>query len=95
VNPAGIYRNAWIRLFAGLAYSAVVEQYDWPLMAVFLVVVLSITLVLRTLRAAAEVLTRLYLRLRVRRKIRLLNNLVGEGKQAAPPSLESVAPNGR
>jgi hypothetical protein len=64
-------------------------------MAVFLVVVLSITLILQALRAAAELLTRLYLRLRVRRKTRLLNSLVSEGKPVTPPSLESVAPYGR
>ena len=94
-HPAAIYRHAWIQLFAGSAYSAVVEQHDWPLMAVFLVAVLSITLILQELRAAAGLLTRLYLRLRVRRKTRLLNSLVSEGKQTAPASLESVAPSGR
>ena len=94
-HPAGIYRNGWIQRLAGSAYSAVVEQYDWPLMAVFLVVVLSITLILQALRVAAELLTRLYLRLSIRRKTRLLNSLVSEGKQTAPPSLESVTPYGR
>jgi hypothetical protein len=50
-HPAEIYRDGWIQLIAGSAYSAVVEQYDWPLMAVFLVVVLSITLILQALPA--------------------------------------------
>jgi hypothetical protein len=91
-HPAGIYRNAWIQVLAGLAYSAVVEQYDWPLMAVFLQIALSITLILHALRAAAEPI---YRRLRIWRQTRPLNNPVSEGKQTASQSLGSVAPYGR
>jgi hypothetical protein len=94
-HPAGIYRDAWIQLPAGSEYCAIVEQYDWPLMAVFLLVVLSFTLILQALRAASELLTRLYLRFRVWRRTRLLNSLVSEGKQTASPSLDSVGPYGR
>ena len=74
--PAGIYRNAGIQLRSDFKYSAVVERYDWPLPAVFLLTVLSIALILGALRAAVELLAGMYLRLGIWRQTRLMNNRV-------------------
>jgi hypothetical protein len=72
-----------------------VEQPDWPLMLVFLLAVLSITLILQALRAAAQLMTRLYLKLRIWRRSRLHASLFGEAKQKAPMEPESVLPYAR
>jgi hypothetical protein len=59
------------------------ERYDWPLLAILVVVTLSILLVLRALRSAICVLTALWLRLRILRQGGAPESRAGIGMEPA------------
>jgi hypothetical protein len=83
-----IYRNPGIQCLARLAYSPVMDRYDWPLLAVTLLTALSITVALRGLRAVLGLLSSTGLRLAIWRKRRLWNKLASEGMVDAPRPLK-------
>lgn len=85
-----IYRNPGIQCLARLAYSPVMDRYDWPLLAVILLVALSIAVALRGLRAVLRLLSSAGLRLAIWRKRRLWNKRASEGMVDAPQPLEPV-----
>jgi hypothetical protein len=61
-----------------------VERYDWPLLAILVLITLSIYLLLRAFRIAIGLLTRMWLELRIQRQIGIRESRAGIGIAPAP-----------
>jgi hypothetical protein len=61
-----------------------VERYDWPLLAILVLVTLSIYLLLRAVRSAIGLLTIMRLKFRILRQIGIRESRAGIGIAPAP-----------
>lgn len=59
-----------------------VDGYDWPLLAVFVLLVMSFLVVLHALRTSIDVLATVWLKFRMARRTRLLNGRTNQNNPA-------------